>query len=315
MHTYIRVAAFVAAMTTLAGPGLADTLRVGKPTPTAYSFALLEVGIQKGIFKKHGLDIETVTLAGGAKVHQAMIAGSIDVGLGSGPDWGFIAKGAPEKGVGQMAGPLLNIAISVRADGSVKSPADLKGRSIGVTTSGSLTDWCAQEFSRRQGWGSEGLKIVSLGSPQGMIAALTAKNVDAVSISVETSLVLESKGEGKLLVNFGDTIKNFVTHVIFATNTVMEKRPDDLRGFLKGWYETIAYTRANRDETIRITREITKLPQPIAERVYDIQTPMFPVDGHFDREAVKVVKQSLVDMGQVTAPPADEVLFTEKFLP
>jgi ABC-type nitrate/sulfonate/bicarbonate transport system substrate-binding protein len=306
-----------AILVVLAGalPAAAETLKVGKPTPTAYSFALLEVGIQKGMFKKYGLDIETVTLAGGAKVHQAMIAGSIDVGLGSGPDWGFVAKGAPEKGVGQMAGPLLNIAITTRSDGSVKSVADLKGRSIGVTTSGSLTDWCAQEFARRQGWGSTGMNIVSLGSPQGMVSALMAKNVDAMSISVETSLDLEAKGQAKMLVNFGDTIKNFVTHVIFATDDVMTKRPDQLRGFLKGWYETMAFMKANRDETIRITREITKLPQPIAERVYDIQTPMFPTDGHFDREAVKVVKQSLIDMGQVDKAPPDEALFTEKFLP
>src|SRR5262245_57308422 len=118
-----------------------------------------------------------------------------------------------------------------------------------------------------------------------------------------------------MLVNFGDTIKNFVTHVIFATDDMMNKRPDQLRGFLKGWYETIAFTRANRDETIRITREITKLPQPIAEKVYDIETPMFPTDGHFDRDAVKVVKQSLIDMGKVDKLPTDELLFTEKFLP
>jgi ABC-type nitrate/sulfonate/bicarbonate transport system substrate-binding protein len=311
----LRITVTAAAIALAAWPAAAETLKVGKPTPTAYSFALLEVGIQKGMFKKYGLDIETVTLAGGAKLHQAMIAGSLDIGMGSGPDWGFVAKGAPEKGVGQMAGPLLNIAITTRSDGSVKSVADLKGRSIGVTTSGSLTDWCAQEFSRRQGWGSTGMNIVSLGSPQGMVSALMSKNVDAMSISVETSLDLESKGQGKMLVNFGDTIKTFVTHVIFATNDMMAKRPDQLRGFLKGWYETVAFSRANRDETIRITRQITKLPQPIAEKVYDIEMPMFPTDGHFDREAVKVVKQSLIDMGQVDKAPTDEALFTEKFLP
>ena len=306
--------ALVAAMAA-ALPATAETLKVGKPTPTAYSFSLLEVGVQKGMFKKYGPDIETVTLAGGAKVHQALIANSIDIGLGSGPDWGFVAKGAPEKGVGQMAGPLLNIAITVRNDGSIKSIADLKGKNIGITTAGSLTDWCAQEFSRRQGWGSNGMNIVGLGSPQGMVSALMAKNIDAMSISVETSLDLEAKGQGKLLVNFGDTIKTFVTHVIFATDDMMNKRPDQLRGFLKGWYETIAYTRANRDETIVITRTITKATPELAARIYDIETPMFPVDGHFDREAVKVVKQSLIAMGQVDKEPADEALFTEKFLP
>jgi ABC-type nitrate/sulfonate/bicarbonate transport system substrate-binding protein len=311
----LRVIGAAAVVLAVAHPATAETLKVGKPTPTAYSFALLEVGIQKGMFKKYGVEIETVTLAGGAKVHQAMIANSIDIGLGSGPDWGFIAKGAPEKGVGQMAGPLLNIAITTRADGSIKSVADLKGKSIGVTTAGSLTDWCAQEFARRQGWGSTGLNIVSLGSPQGMVSALMAKNVDAMSISVETSLDLESKGQGKILVNFGDTIKTFITHVIFATDDVMSKRPEELRGFLKGWYETIAFTRGNKAETIRITREITKATEELASKIYDIQTPMFPTDGHFDREALKVVKQSLIDMGQVDKLPADDVLFTEKFLP
>ena len=194
----------------------------------------MEVGIQTGIFKKHGVEIETITLAGGAKVHQAMVAGSLDIGLGSGPDWGFLAKGAPEKGVGQMAGPLLNIAVTVRNDGSIKSIADLKGKNIGVTTAGSLTDWCARELSRRQGWGSDGMNVVGLGSPNGMVSALMAKNVDAMSISVETSLDLESKGQAKMLVNFGDTIKTFITHVIFATDDMMNKRPDQLRGFLRG---------------------------------------------------------------------------------
>jgi len=142
-----------------------------------------------------------------------------------------------------MYGPPANLALVLPFDSKVKTVADLKGKRIGVTTAGSLTDWCAQEFARRQGWGSTGLNIVSLGSPQGMVSALMAKNVDAMSISVETSLDLESKGQGKILVNFGDTIKTFITHVIFATDDVMSKRPEELRGFLKGWYETIAFTR------------------------------------------------------------------------
>ena len=315
MHARIWTTAVAALSLFAAATATAQPLRVGKPTPTAYSFALMEVGIQTGIFKKHGVEIETITLAGGAKVHQAMVAGSLDIGLGSGPDWGFLAKGAPEKGVGQMAGPLLNIAVTVRNDGSIKSIADLKGKSIGVTTAGSLTDWCARELSRRQGWGSDGMNVVGLGSPNGMVSALMAKNIDAMSISVETTLDLESKGQAKMLVNFGDTIKTFITHVIFATDDMMNKRPDQLRGFLRGWYETIAYTQKNKAETIRITRTITNASQELAARIYDIEMPMFPTDGHFDREALKVVKQSLVDMGAVDKVPTDEILFTEKFLP
>ncbi len=316
MYRTLWAAGALAALALAAQPAQAlDKLRVGKPTPTAYSFALLEVGIETGIFKKHNLDIETVTLAGGAKVHQAMISGNLDVGLGSGPDMGFIAKGAPEKGVGAMAGPLLNIVITVRADGSVPDKDSLKGKRIGVTTPGSLTYWCAQKFAVSQGWGASGMNIVPLGSPNGMIGALIGKNIDAMTISLESSLKLEQDKRAKILVNYGDTIKTFLTHVIYATNDMMEKRPDQLRAFLAGWYETMKYMKAHKADTIRITRKITHLPENLAEQVYDVQTPMFFTDGHFDKADLAATKQSLVELGQLKTVPPDDALVTEKFLP
>jgi ABC-type nitrate/sulfonate/bicarbonate transport system substrate-binding protein len=307
----VAAIAFVAATPAPA----AEKLRVGKPTPTAYAFALLEVGIQKALFGKYGLEIETVTAAGGARLHQAMTAGSLDIALGSGPDMGFLAKGAPSKAVAAMAGPLRNISINVRSDGSIGSPADLKGKKIGVTTPGSLTYWVAQEFSRRQGWGPDGVQIVSLGSPQGMNGALMSKNIEAMASSLEGGLQLESQGRGKVLVNFGDIVKVFITHAIFASDEMITKRPDALRGFLRGWFETIAYMREHRAETIRITREVTNLSQGVAERVYQIETEMFLTDGRFDREALRVVLQSLVDLGQLDKIPDASTLIDERFLP
>ena len=50
---------------------------------------------------------------------------------------------------------------------------------------------------------------------------------------IGTALELQEQGKGRILVRF-DNIKDFLMHVIFATNTVIEKRPDDLRKFLKG---------------------------------------------------------------------------------
>jgi len=72
---------------TLDSAAAADKLRVGKADSTDYDFALLQVGIDAGIFKKDGLEIETVTLPG-AQLHQAMTADSIDLALGSGTDGG-----------------------------------------------------------------------------------------------------------------------------------------------------------------------------------------------------------------------------------
>src|SRR4051812_5712786 len=85
----------------------AETLRVGNPSPQAFSFLPIDVGLDQGIFKKHGIEIEKVGLSGSAKLHQAMVAGALDIALGAGTDIGFLVKGAPEIAVAAMAGPPL----------------------------------------------------------------------------------------------------------------------------------------------------------------------------------------------------------------
>src|SRR5579864_8969736 len=75
----------------------AEVLRIGKSVPEAFSFVPLDVGIETGAFRRHGVEIEASSLAGGAKLQQALAADSIDIGLGSGPEMAAIAKGSPVK--------------------------------------------------------------------------------------------------------------------------------------------------------------------------------------------------------------------------
>jgi NitT/TauT family transport system substrate-binding protein len=293
----------------------AERLLVGKPDAKGFNFSPLEVGIRLGIFARHGFEIETVTLSGGAKLHQAMIAGSLDIGLGSGPDLSFVAQGATEKGVAAMAGPPLNMAVVVRPDGPT-SVAALKGKRIGITTIGSLTSWLAGELSRRQGWaGDDALKPVALGNFQGTTAGLLAKNVDVIVGNSEGSMIFEKAGRARILMNFGPIVPKFLTHVIFATDVMMAQRPDSIRRFLSGWFETIAWMKQNRDEAIRLSRIVTELPQDIAEEAYDDGIAIFLDDGHFDPESVEVIKRAIVETGALGTLPSNDKLFTEAFLP
>ena len=76
-----------------------DTVHVGKAQGTAWTFLPVDIGIEQGIFAKQGLDVDSANLGGDAKVQQALVAGSIDFGLGSGPGMAFAAKGSPAIGV------------------------------------------------------------------------------------------------------------------------------------------------------------------------------------------------------------------------
>lgn len=292
----------------------ADHLRVTKPSAIDFYFAIQEVGIAEGIFLKHGIEVETITLDGSAKQHQAMTAGSADIALGAGPDMGFIVKGAPEKAVAVMAGPPVNMYVLVATKANIETVDDLKGKRIGVSTMGSLTYWLALQLTRQQGWGDNGYQIIPMGSIQAEAAGFVSGNLDAAVASLEGGLNLAAKGQGRLLTSFGDRVGPFLVHVFFATDAVMTKNPDALRRYLQAWFETVAFVKTHRDETIRITRDVTRLDPASADKVYDVIAPTLADNGHFDPKAVEVVLQSLVDLGQIETLPDPKSLYTEAFL-
>ena len=291
----------------------AETLRVGKAVPEAFSFTPLDIGIRKGFFKQNGLDVEAVAFAGDAKLQQAMASNSIDIGIGSGPALAFIVKGSPIKGIAAMAGPPLLLAIVVRPDGA-KTVAELKGKKISVSTAGGLTYWLVSETSRRQGWGPHGIEIEPMGAMAGQLAALKRGDIDGVIMDVSNAFNLEKNGEGRILVRFTD-LTDFIVHVIYATDTTIANRPGALRSFLKGWFETIAFMRRNKAETVAIAKDVIDKDAEIVGRTYDEVMPMFSDDGRFKASALQVLAKSFVELNTLPTEPAMSKLYTEAFLP
>ena len=293
----------------------ADKIRVSKSEATTFAFAFLEVGAQEGFYAKHGLEVETLNLAGAAKAHQALLAGSADIELGSGLELMFVAKGSPTKGVAVLAGPPLGFAIMVAKDGNVHSVADLKGKLIGVSTVGSLSDWLPTELSRRQGWGSDGIRRVALGSQDGLTGALLSHNVDGIIGGTQTGYRLEQAGSGKILTTFGPLIPDFMAHMIVASDSFIAAHPDQLKRFLAAWFETVHFAKTHKPETVRDTMPLTRLSPDQAARLYDEQISMFSDDGRFQPKALAVVKEAAKELGQLDKLPPDDQLYTEAFLP
>jgi ABC-type nitrate/sulfonate/bicarbonate transport system substrate-binding protein len=293
----------------------ADTLRVGKAGREAFSFVPADIGARAGIFKRNGVEIEISSFGGDARIQQAMAADGIDVALGSGPGLAFIVKGSPVKGIAAMAGPPLLFALVVRNDDAVKTADDLKGRKVGVSTVGSVTSWIISEVSRQQGWGYDGIAQVPIGDDANRIAALKTKSVDGAIVNLAQALNFVQRGEGRVLLRFGELVKDFHIHVIFATDKAIAGKPETLRGFLKGWLETIAFMRQNKAETVEIAKEVMGTDVPTASGIYDELMPMFSDTGRFDPKALAVLRKSFVEMKTLTEEPDMAKLYTEAFLP
>ena len=260
--------------------------------------------------------MSTISSFGGdARVQQAMAADGIDIGLGSGPGLAFIVKGSPVKGIAAMADPPLTFALVVRNDGEIKTLDDLKGKKVGVSTVGSVTGWLVGETARQKGWGYDGMVLTPIGDDASRVAAVKTKSIDGAVVNLAVAFNYAQRGDGRVLLLFGDLLKDFHVHVIFATDKAIAAQPEALRKFLAGWFETIALHAQGKARTVEIARHVMGTDEPTTERIYDAMMPMFNDDGQFKPKALAVLSRSYVDMKTLPEEPDMRKLINESFLP
>jgi ABC-type nitrate/sulfonate/bicarbonate transport system substrate-binding protein len=284
----------------------------------ANDFALMMVdyGNKLGAFKKQGLDVE-VSLITQAKMIQAVIAGSIDMAVASGATLAFVPKGAPLTGVAALSGPPSILVLVVRPDGSIKSMDQLRGGIVAVTNIGSLTDWAVSQIAIHEQWAPSEIKRVSVGDTAARIATMRTGAADAAVVDIAAGLDLEERGEAKILVNFGDLVTAFQNQVIYASDKLIRNNADAVRGFLRGWFATLDYARAHRSETVAFTQQELGVTPRVAGRVYDalMPGPFFSKDGRFDREILKTMSRSFVEMKLLDREVDLSQYVTDQFLP
>ena len=119
-----------------------------------------------------------------------------------------------------------------------------------------------------------------------------------------------------MLVKFGDYVKDFHLYVIFATDDLIAKRPAALRAFLKGWYETIAWMKANKSAAVAIAAKMQNVDPSIAAGTHDVMMPVFSTDGHFNPKALsRPCRARSVGLGLLDKEPDMTTLYTEAYLP
>ncbi len=294
----------------------ADTLRVGRSPGYLFSYVPLDVGLAQGFFEKRDLAIERIDFEGAAKMDQALVAGSIDISLGSPMGMAMEVKGMPATAIAVIAGPMLEFGILVPYDSPVKSLDDLKGKTIGIATIGSITQWVALELARVKGWGPDGIKLTAIGSsPGAAAAALKTHLVDATVGNATSGPIFERAHEGRLLATAADFVPHFMAHTIYASADQLRRNPDAVRRFLAAWLEAVAYMRAHRDDTIRIAATVTGLSAADETIEYDRLMPGISGDGHFDPQDVRRIGQSFVELHLLDQEPDMAKLYTEQYLP
>lgn len=149
----VSLAALIGAV--LTGPGYAaDTLKLAIGQRGLWDSAIAEFGTERGIFKKHGLDLEVFYTSSGGETLQVVIGGSADIGVSAGTlgVLGAYAKGAPLR---IIAGEATGTAeyYFVRADSPIKQLQDATASTtFAFSTNGSGTHITALRFMKELGF-------------------------------------------------------------------------------------------------------------------------------------------------------------------
>src|ERR1700704_5258413 len=134
----------MAAMLTLASASAlaADTLKLAIGQRGNWENAAPELGQKVGIFKKHGLVLELLYTQGAGETLQAVIPGSVDIGVGVGTAGalGAFAKGAPVRAIANSMTGADDLFWYVPAASPIKSIKDAAGKTIAYSTTGSSTN-------------------------------------------------------------------------------------------------------------------------------------------------------------------------------
>jgi ABC-type nitrate/sulfonate/bicarbonate transport system substrate-binding protein len=139
--------------------------------------------------------------------------------------------------------------------------------------------------------------------------------IDGVTTDSVTVYKFVETGNGRVLLKYGDYFKDFVSSCIYASDNLIQSKPDALRAFLAGWYQTIVYMFDHKQATIDITVKQIGVSPGVAAAIYDDTMPVMTLDGHFDAKALDLLASSFVDMHLLPDKPDLSKLYTEAFLP
>ncbi len=291
-----------------------DLVKAGMSGPSV-TWTVLDVGTATGIWEKVGIQVQALQFPGDAPTQQALTSGTVDIGFGSGPAMGYHSKGVPATAIATLAGPPYSFVLVVAPDGPIKTVADLKGQSVGVTSAGSVTEWLTRQLSVSEGWGPTGITAVPLGADRSRLAAIKTGDLAGSVMAAVTAYSYEEQNQARILLSFGNIVTHFATHVMFASDGLIKNNPDLIRRFLKGWFESVAYMKSHRPEGIAIAAKSLGLSTDAVGREYDAEMKMLSDDGSIDPQAVSLIQKSLVELKILPTEPDVAQMFNGSFVP
>ena len=236
-------AAVVAAASLFAGAAQAeDTVKLAVGQRGNWDTSVSEIGQRAGIFKKHGLVLELVYTQGAGETQQAVISGSVDLGIAAGVMGvlGAFSKGAPVRIISAETTGAADLYWYVKADSPIKSLKDTDGKTLAYSTNGSSTHGIVTAFMKQYDLRA---KPTAMGGPAANLTAVMSGQVDVGWAAPPFGLDQLDKGDIRRIAggNDADVFKGQTVRLNIANASFLAAKKDVVNRYMKAYRETVEY--------------------------------------------------------------------------
>ncbi|HEV8306973.1 MAG TPA: ABC transporter substrate-binding protein [Methylomirabilota bacterium] len=308
MKRFLRVIAAVTLGLACAVPAVAQTaidIKIGAGPASDHAPGF--VGIERGIFARHGLNAKIIMYPTGVEMINGLMAGAQDVNLmGSIPFLAAISNGVPLVLIAHLHGdplrPDYSTGHSIVAGpgtgiqkGEIKA---LKGKRIGLPR-GTGAEGYLLGHLRSNGMRADDVKLVNV-KPADIPTALARRDVDAIAIWEPWPSTAVVNVPGSLRVVDGGCPTCYIPAAILTNRDTAAKKPEALRRFMVAFAESQQWVRQNFDAAAEIvTRwipgiDLAVMKEAIRQAGYDHRISRYTVEGY-----VKTTIPTLLAGGQL----------------
>ncbi|MGE5306507.1 MAG: ABC transporter substrate-binding protein [Alphaproteobacteria bacterium] len=303
----------------LASPAGAQKLKIkvgAASSPPILDTITPYVAVEKGFFKKYGLDVEIVEFRGDVLATKALLSNDLDVLLNVGATSAIVsaAQGAKVR-VWLVPNPVTPYHFVARKDsgGTIRG---LVGKTIAVSGIGAVSYHIPRIILERNGVDPEKANYVVAGSNADRFRAMISGKADAAMVSTIEAAKLDGFPE---LVSLG-VVAKIVPEIPFifsvAREDYIQKNPDTMYRLTKATIETLRWIAANKTGTVEVAAKVIPDEKPeIISKAYDLADPrLWGVNGEISQGAYKYTVDFLLKVGFMKEPVSYDKLFDHRFL-
>jgi ABC-type nitrate/sulfonate/bicarbonate transport system substrate-binding protein len=251
-------------------------------------------GIEKGIFKDAGLDLEIINLDD--KI-SGLVSGDIDFAdLNTSQAIAAIAQGAPFKIVGSMF--RTKGAFYLIGSPEIKEISDLKGKNVGIAMTGSGLDAYTRVILKENGVDPDkDVTLIANGVYQNALASLESGQVDATIIHQPFVQLAEEQGIGQLLAKGYDYLPTFHTGVLVASDSFIQNNPEELKKIIKAYYDSWTYAKDNEEELLDFGADYIQIDRETLKKALESELALWELKPEVDVSAINDTQDVQIELG------------------